>query len=241
MDTIKLQAKNKPLMVAHRGLSGIETENTAAAFVAAGNRSYWGEECDIHRTKDGAFVVIHDHDTLRVGGQLLAVGDCTLQELRAITLLDRATGEHTRGDLIIPTLQEYVAICKKYGKHCVIELKDDFTKEEVAKICDIIAALDYLANVTFISFCYQNLVYLRELYPLQAAQFLKSHWEEDMIARMKAYNLDLDFNHKNITPEIIADCHANGIKVNVWTVDDPDRAAELIAWGVDYITTNILE
>ena len=65
MDTIKIN-KNSTLLVAHRGLSGIETENTNAAFVAAGNRSYYGIETDIHRTTDGRFVVCHDDNLLRV-------------------------------------------------------------------------------------------------------------------------------------------------------------------------------
>ena len=47
MDTIKFD-KKKTVMIAHRGLSGIETENTNSAFVAAGNRSYYGIETDIH-------------------------------------------------------------------------------------------------------------------------------------------------------------------------------------------------
>ena len=62
-----------------------------------------------------------------------------------------------------------------------------------------------------------------------------------MIARMKAYNLDLDFNYKNLTQEIVEECHQNGIVVNTWTVDDPEVAATLAEWGVDQITTNILE
>ena len=49
MNTIKIN-KGTTLMVAHRGVSGLERENTAAAFVAAGNRSYYGVETDIHRT-----------------------------------------------------------------------------------------------------------------------------------------------------------------------------------------------
>ena len=49
MNTIKVDRKNT-LMVAHRGVSGIEKENTCAAFVAAGNRSYYGVETDVHRT-----------------------------------------------------------------------------------------------------------------------------------------------------------------------------------------------
>ena len=55
-------------MIAHRGLSGIERENTCAAFVAAGNRSYYGIETDIHRTADGQYIVVHDDDARRVAG-----------------------------------------------------------------------------------------------------------------------------------------------------------------------------
>ena len=55
MNTIKLNtAGTNVKMIAHRGLSGLEAENTCAAFVAAGNREkYFGIECDIHRTLDG--------------------------------------------------------------------------------------------------------------------------------------------------------------------------------------------
>ena len=66
MNTIKITDPRKPLMVAHRGLSGLETENTCAAFVAAGNRSYFGIETDVHRTKDGKYVVFHDDTTGRL-------------------------------------------------------------------------------------------------------------------------------------------------------------------------------
>jgi hypothetical protein len=53
-NTIKFEKRNT-LVVAHRGLSGIERENTNSAFVAAGNRSYYGIETDIHKTADGRF------------------------------------------------------------------------------------------------------------------------------------------------------------------------------------------
>ena len=43
------------------------------------------------------------------------------------------------------------------------------------------------------------------------------------------------------TRELVERIHGRGIKVNVWTCDWPDRAAQLVEWGVDYITTNILE
>ena len=65
MNTIKI-SKGSTKMIAHRGLSGLETENSIQAFIAAGNRSYYGVETDVHVTKDGKFVVIHDDATGRV-------------------------------------------------------------------------------------------------------------------------------------------------------------------------------
>ena len=52
MNTIKFDKKNVKV-IAHRGVSGLERENTCASFVAAGNRSYYGIETDIHKTMDG--------------------------------------------------------------------------------------------------------------------------------------------------------------------------------------------
>ena len=83
MDTIKIDKKGIK-MVAHRGVSGLECENTCAAFVAAGNRSYWGIETDVHVTADGQFVVIHDFETGRVSGTNIPVDESTREALSAI-------------------------------------------------------------------------------------------------------------------------------------------------------------
>ena len=77
MDTIKFK-KGNTLVIAHRGLSGIETENTNAAFVAAGNRSYYGVETDTHITSDGSFVINHDFDLRRVSGENVPVEEVSL-------------------------------------------------------------------------------------------------------------------------------------------------------------------
>ena len=93
MDSIKFEKKNVKI-VAHRGLSGIERENTMASFIAAGNRSYWGIETDIHKTADGQFVVIHDENTFRVSGVTCDVEKTDMSVLRSIRLFDiyRGTG-----------------------------------------------------------------------------------------------------------------------------------------------------
>ena len=88
MNTITFEKKSTQV-VAHRGLSGIETENTNAAFVAAGNRSYYGIETDIHRTADGRFVVCHDDDLKRVAGEAILVESSNLSELQNVVLFDK--------------------------------------------------------------------------------------------------------------------------------------------------------
>ena len=66
MNTIKINS-GKTKIIAHRGLSGIEKENTCSSFVAAGNRSYFGIESDVHVSKDGEFIIIQPEDPLCKG------------------------------------------------------------------------------------------------------------------------------------------------------------------------------
>ncbi|MBQ9692043.1 MAG: hypothetical protein IJV70_02695 [Clostridia bacterium] len=133
MDTIKVN-KLDAKVVAHRGLSGIERENTASAFVAAGNRSYYGIETDIWRTSDGHFLCCHDGHFKRVGGEEIYVEKTSLKALQSVVLYDKcaeADQSKDRADLVAPTLENYVSICKKYGKIGVLELKSIFTEEEI--------------------------------------------------------------------------------------------------------------
>ena len=239
MNTIKIDHKDT-LMVAHRGLSGLEKENTCAAFVAAGNRSYFGIETDIHPTTDGEFVCIHDGSTRRVAGDSVDVEKSSYDLLKNIVLTD-LDGSKTRADLRIPTLREYVRICKKYGKVGVCEIKENFSRENLVKAVEIIRSEDYLSGIIFISFYIENLIILRELLPDQPCQYLVEKFTDDLLPTLKEYRLDLDAHLMALDAEKIALLHENGIKVNIWTVDDPADAERLIGWGVDYITSNILE
>lgn len=239
MDTLKFK-KRHTLVIAHRGLSGIEPENTCAAFIAAGNRSYYGIETDIHRTADGQFAVVHDKDLCRVAGIDLSVEDNDLSSLQQVVLYDKQ-GKVDRRDLRVPSLQDYLEICKTYGKQCVLELKSEFTAMEIEKIVEILKAKDWLQNTTFISFSYENLRKIRALLPQQSLQFLTDKIDETTVARLVADRMDLDIRAKALTKEWVKKLHKNRLKVNCWTVDDPKTAEKLSAWGVDYITSNILE
>lgn len=236
-DTIKLDSRVR--MIAHRGLSGLELENTAAAFVAAGNRSYWGIETDVHRTLDGQFVVIHDDDTRRVSLCDLCVEETAFETLRSVAMKDK--DGHVRRDLCIPTLAEYIRICRKYGKVSVLELKNRIPKEDIVRIVEIIRAEGWLENTVFISFDLDNMLDIRQLLPEQKAQYLVSSIKEDLLSILVKHHLDLDIRYSALTAEFVQEAHEAGVEINVWTVDDPADGARMAEIGVDYITSNILE
>jgi len=239
-DTIRLDPAGKPRMIAHRGLSGLEKENTASAFVAAGQRTYFGIETDVHRTADGQFVIIHDDHTGRVAGDDMVVENTSYETLRALRLMD-TDGRKGRKDLILPSLREYISICKKYDKVAVLELKNHFVPEDIDRIIEIIREEEYLDQVIFISFDLPNMICVRERLPQQRAQFLITHPTDWLLDTLIKYRLGLDICYKYLTPEFVAQLHENGVEVNVWTVDTPEDAQRMIEAGVDYITSNILE
>ena len=242
MDTIKIDKQGTGVkMIAHRGLSGLERENTCAAFVAAGNReTYFGIETDVHSTADGQIVVIHDDNTARVCGEDMVVEQTDMATLRALRLFDM-DGQKNRGDLMLPTLREYISICKHYGKVAVLELKNPMPEEIVVQIIDAVTEMEYAENMIVISFALQNLIYLRKHYPRQKAQFLLSTWDDKWLETLEEYDLGLDIRFTAVTPQLVEKIHGIGQQINCWTVNAPEDAVRVIACGVDYITTNILE
>ena len=226
-------------MVAHRGVSGLERENTCAAFVAAGNRSYFGVETDIHRTADGRYIVFHDDNLTRLLGDGRVVEEMCFDELRALRLTD--LDGNARGDLLLPTLEEYVHICKKYDKDCVLEIKNHFEPEDIDNVIAIIRGIGWLERTIFISFDLPNMICIRERLPQQRAQYLVSTFGDDLLDILTGHHLDLDIKYSSLSAEQVRACHEAGIQVNVWTVNEAADAERLAGYGVDFITSNILE
>ena len=212
-------------------------------------RSSYGVETDTHVTKDGRFVVIHDDTTGRVAREDVRVEESDYEAVRGIALKDMcpAAGAaqdvclEDRQDLIIPNLKEYITICRKYGKTCVLELKNEFLPEDVKRLVEEIEDLGYLEHVVFISFALNNMIHLRDLLPDQGLYYLTMEYNGEILDTLKRYGLNLDIYYKALTKEIVEELHGEGILVNCWTCDDKAEAERLAAWGVDFITTNRLE
>ena len=240
-NTIKLESKGHTQMIAHRGMCGLEPENTHAAFVAAGNRSFYGIEADVHKTADGKFIIMHDGNTLRMSGDDIEIAKATYETLRSLRLKQK-DGKRGRTDLRIPSMEEYLEICKYYGKKAILELKDEFTAEDIEEIIRAGEALAYMEHIVFISFKMKNLLLLREKCPEQTVQYLVDYDIDDaLLQELADRNMGLDMRDERYTEEILRKCQEKGVETNAWTVNDPDMARKLIDWGIDYITSNILE
>lgn len=239
MDTVKFNQNKGVLMIAHRGVSGLERENTCPAFLVAGAKSYYGIETDVHVTADGEIIVFHDDSLKRLLDVDKRVEECTFSYLRSLRLKD-FNGKVQQG-LFLPTLEEYIDICKRYQKVAVLELKNPMQKQYITKIVNFIKSCDMLENTIFISFAGENLVELKREYPTAKAQFLFCDATEQNLQFMVDNGLDADIYYKSLTKEYADLLKSNGIKINCWTVNNLQDATALQSLGVDFITSNILE
>lgn len=220
---------NKIKMIAHRGFSSQAPENTIPSYELAGMKNYWGAECDVLETSDGHFVLMHDNTVDRTTNGTGSVYNMTLEQIKALTVDINADYNNVK----VPTLEEYLICCKKYSLVPVIEIK---LMIDLERFLNAIKEYDYENSCMVISFNNDVLKGLRALsknIKLQTLNFVS-------IEECVEYDFDIDISISDITEELVKDAHNNGLKVNVWTVDDKQVMDNLINMNVDYITTNIL-
>ena len=234
-------------IIAHRGASHDAPENTLPAVTLAWERDADAVEVDVFLSKDGVVVAIHDKTTKRVAGEDRAVSDQTLVELKA---LDVGRWKHVKyAGTRIPTISEALATVPN-GKRLVIEIKGD----DQAIVPALEKAVDQSgkrSQVVFIAFSYDLIVAAKRLMPDAPAYWLygystreRLHYRilsnSDLIEKAKSANLDgLDLRHDGGFDEsFVEQIRAQGMKIYVYTVNDPGRARELEAMGVAGVTTD---
>ena len=212
-------------VMAHRGASRAERENSIAAFHRAREMGADAVELDVRRTLDGVLVVHHNPH--------LADG--------------RIIAQHLAGDLPadIPTLAAALDACA--GMWVNVEIKNDPEEPDFD-------ATDSIANETMAllldrgtddqwlisSFRLETVDRCHEIAPNIRTAWLTVAVPDDVVATLLAGG------HSALHPwvamlqrEHVEQCHAAGLQVNTWTCDDPQRMAELIEWGIDGICTNV--
>lgn len=230
--TIEIKNKNNTKIISHRGLWKDQKntlENTIKSIKKASRKSYDGIEIDLRKSKDGIFVINHDHNLERVHQVMMNISDNNYEDIK------RASNKNL--DLYIPTLDEYLDICIKYKKIAVIELKEDFNDKDVIKLINKTKN----TKVVFISFIKDLLIRFRqngyqgEIHYLYGDDINKINFD-DLIK----YNFSISPHYNLLNKQLILKLKDLKIKIATWTVNDLDTANNLIELGIDYITTDIL-
>lgn len=235
-----IRKPGEPLRVwAHRGGSSAAPENTAASDeVARRARAEWIEN-DVQPTKDGVPVILHDATVDRTTDGTGAVRSLTAAQVAALDAGSWFAPAY-KGQRV-PTLAAQLDGLKTRGGNLLLEVKGAHTKDSVARIVTEIRSRGMGSRVFVQSFEPQHLRWVRELAPELPLGLLRSTLDPDPVAIAK----DLDLSAYNPSdaalatrPAAIAELHAAGVAVNVWTVDDAARWDALEKAGVDGIITN---
>lgn len=241
----------RPRVIAHRGASGAYPENTLPAFRAAHAAGAPYLELDVHMTRDGEVLVIHDHDLRRVADHDGVVAELSLAAVAAADAGRNFTvdGVHYpfRGQGIrVPTLREVFAGFPE--QRFVVEIKQT-APSLVRPLLEIVERHAMRRRVLIASEHQEPLDEVRALAPSiptsfsseEVGRFTMSLAPDAPTYVPHGAALQIPPEHlswKLVTPESVAAAHRMGVEVHVWTVNDETAMRELLAMGVDGIITD---
>jgi glycerophosphoryl diester phosphodiesterase len=237
-----LLPRTRPLNIGHRGAMASAPQNTLAAFRKAVEFGADGVELDVHLSKDVVVVVIHDFYVDRTTDGTGRVAQKTLAELKALDAGEKFSPEFA-GERI-PTLSKVFDVLE--GKLLVnVELKaPDRSRDTslVAPVLEVVREHGMERRVLFSSFNSHVLRAMKQLapdipigllYAPDSPMYARRAWLdpfEPHEARNPHYSL--------LTGPIVRWYHGRGLRINTWTVNEPDEMRRLIEAGVDAIITN---
>ncbi|MFP8961394.1 glycerophosphodiester phosphodiesterase [Streptomyces nanhaiensis] len=213
------------LTVGHRGVMGVEPENTLRSFVRADREGFDVIELDLHLSRDGALVVMHDADVDRTTDGSGPVAGKTLAELRE---LDAGLGER------VPVFEEVV---EAVSAPLQAEIKD---RAAARVLAEAVERLGLHRRVTVISFHDDALRETRKLLPDIPVALVTGR--STPTAPERAVELGapmVSCELRRLDAEVVGRCRAAGLKVISWTVNTDRDLARVRELGLDGVVTDL--
>jgi glycerophosphoryl diester phosphodiesterase len=213
------------LTVGHRGVMGVEPENTLRSFRRAEREGVDQVELDLHLSKDGALVVMHDTEVDRTTDGAGLLRDLTLEEIRE---LDAGLGER------VPVFEEVLDAVA-----CPIqaEIKDTAAAQVLA---GVLRERGETARVSVLSFHDEALAEIHTLLPEVPTVLVAGEPGPEIVTRAQAVGarlVSLDLRQLNL--DTVRRCHDAGIKVMAWTVNTAQDWALARALDLDGAATDL--
>ena len=230
-------------MTAHRGYSAVAPENTLPAFRLAGEYGFWGAECDTSPTVDGVWVIMHDNTVDRMTDGTGRVNELTYAEIQAMTV-DAGNNVDQYPETKVPTLTEYLDVCKEFDMHPVIEIKDSAKTEDMDSLAALLSARKEKERFVIITFEKALAARIKELMPATPVYLLIGGAPREEFLDGILFCLDNNLDGIDFAgvwgEDMIRRMEDMGLKTMVWTIDDIETAEQYYKWGVRDITTNAL-
>ncbi len=219
-----------PVLIAHRTTMGLCPENTIAGIEAAITSGVDGVEIDVRATRDGVPVLMHDASLDRTTGDPRDVEAVTLEELRAVRVLD------PHGDLgpqPIPTFAE--ALAATAATRLVIEVKQTGIEDLVARA---VHEADALGRTSLCAFDAEVCAASAQVMPEVPASLLAAPNRDAREVLTQASDLGLagvSLHYSMVDEQLVGEAHAAGLTVATWTVNAEADVRRMHAAGVDLI------
>ncbi|MEU3526363.1 glycerophosphodiester phosphodiesterase family protein [Streptomyces sp. NPDC038707] len=215
------------LTIGHRGVMGVEPENTLRSFVAAQRAGLDLIELDLHLSKDGALVVMHDAEVDRTTDGSGAIAEKTLAELRA---LDAGRGER------VPVFEE---VLEAVRTPLQAEIKDVAAARALA---EVMRARDLTARVEVSSFHDEAITEIARLVPGVRTALVASRYGTEVVDRAVAAGAaTVCLNVRRLTLEIVEHARASGLRILGWVVNTQEQLRLVRALELDGATTDYPE
>jgi len=228
-----LDADDTAAVIAHRGASSGAPENTMAAFELAIEEHADWIELDVQEDADGRVIVVHDSDFMKVASSRLKVWDATASELAELDI--GSWFDPAFDDQRVVTLHDVLETARgRVG--VVIELKYYGHNERLEeRVIEAVEAAGMQDDIMLMSLA---------LTGLRKVSVLRPNWTRGLLNTVSIGDLtrlDLDFlalNAAAATPAMIRRAHERGMRVFVWTINDPVQMSVMLSRGVDGLITD---
>jgi len=235
-----------PLFAAHRGGAELWPENSLLAFRNALALGADFLELDVHLSRDGEVIVIHDATLDRTTDGSGPVREHTAAELRALHLKDRG-GAPTAEP--VPTLDEVVALAATGQRQMLLEIKTDDRKRRYPGIEEkVMAVLDRHRFTSFtivMAFERETWRRVREIRPdaragaLYSARALPAAAIEPELQALRQAGIGfVGLDQRLVTADVARQARLAGLTLGVWTVNERDAIERFIGQGVGVVITD---
>ncbi|MFF4353039.1 glycerophosphodiester phosphodiesterase [Streptomyces sp. NPDC001530] len=215
------------LTIGHRGVMGVEPENTLRSFIAAQHAGLDLIELDLHLSKDGALVVMHDTDVDRTTDGSGPIAEKTLEELRA---LDAGRGER------VPVFEE---VLDAVTTPLQAEIKDLSAARALA---EVMHRRDLVGRVEVSSFHDEAIAEIARLVPGVRTALIASRYGIDVVERATEAGAEtVCLNIRRLTLEVVEAARKADLRIIGWVVNTQDQLRLVRALELDGATTDYPE